>query len=339
MKGERRRTSRSTKPGGSDAALALLLTESDVTRLLRMEDVIPAVERAFLEHGRERTTNRPRDRIQIPGLTLQVMSAALPAAGVLGLKAYTTGSGGSRFVVLAWSTATGQLEAVIEADRMGQMRTGAASGVATRYMARPEARTVGCIGTGWQAETQIEAVCAVRRITRVLVFGRDARRRQAFASRMAERLRIPVDPAASAEAAVRESEIVITITTSRTPILRGQWLRAGTHINAAGVNWAEKRELDDDAVTRAARIAVDDRAQAAIECGDLIPLVGRGTLSWEQIGELGEIVAGKIPGRGGADEITLFESQGLAIEDMAAASLLLERARAEGVGQEIPIGR
>ncbi len=319
--------------------MALLLTESDVTRLLRMEDMISALERAFQAYGRGAAVNRPRTRIQIPGLTLHVMSAALPSAGVLGLKAYAAGSGGARFVVLAWNAETGRLEGVIEADRLGQMRTGGASGVATKYMARREAGVVGCIGTGWQAETQIEAVCAVRPVTWVRVFGRDADRRQGFAARMAERLRVPVDPAASAEAAVRESEIVITVTSAREPVLLGRWLRPGTHVNAAGVNWAQKRELDDEAVTRAARIAVDDRTQAAIECGDLIPLVERGALTWDRVHELGEIVAGRVPGRAAADEITLFESQGLAIEDMAAASLVLERARAEGVGQEIPIGQ
>ncbi len=319
--------------------MALLLTEADVTRLLRMEDVIAAVEGAFAALGRTAAVNHPRSRIQIPGVTLHVMSAALPPAGVIGLKAYAVGRGGARFVVLLWDAATGALDAVIEADRLGQMRTGAVSGVATKHMARADARTVGCIGTGWQAESQLEAVCAVRPAAQVLVFGRDARRRQEFAERMAERLRVPVDPAPSAQAAVRDSEILITMTTAREPVLLGQWLRPGAHVNAAGVNWAQKRELDDEAVTRAGRIVVDDRTQAALECGDLIPLVERGVLSWDRVLELSEVVSGRVPGRGGADEITLFESQGLAIEDMAAAALLLERARAAGAGQDIPIGR
>ncbi len=319
--------------------MALLLTEADVTQLLRMEDAIAAVEDAFAAQGQGTAVNRPRNRIQVAGLTLHVMSAALPTAGVIGLKAYATGGGGARFVVLAWSTTTGALEAVIEADRLGQMRTGAASGIATKHMARPDACAVGCIGTGWQAESQIEAVCAVRPVARVLVFGRDARRRQMFAERMAQRLRVPIEPAASAEAAVRESEIIITMTTSREPVLFGRWLRPGTHINAAGVNWAQKRELDDETVMRAGRIVVDDRAQAVIECGDLIPLVEKGMLSWDRVHELGEVVTGRVPGRASPEEITLFASQGLAIEDMATAALLLGRARASGMGQEIPIGR
>ena len=319
--------------------MALVLTESDVTNLLGMDDVIAAVEAAFAAYGEDRAQNRPRHRIPIPGLTLHVMSAALPPAGVLGLKAYTTGSAGARFVVLVWSSQTGALEAVVEADRLGQMRTGAASGVATKHMARPDARIVGCLGTGWQAQSQLEAVGAVRPVARILVFGRDAHRKQAFAEMMAQRLRVPVEAVPSALDAVRDAEIVITATTASAPVLLGRWLRPGTHINAIGVNRADRRELDDEAVRRADRIVVDDRTQAAIECGDLLPLVATGSLSWDRVGELGEVVSGRIPGRTGRDEITLFESQGLALEDMAAAALLLARARAAGVGQEIPIGR
>jgi alanine dehydrogenase len=319
--------------------MALLLSESDVMRLLGMEETIAAVEAAFAARGRGEAVNRPRNRITLPDLTLHVMSAALPSARLIGLKAYLTGAERARFVVLAWSTATGALEAVIEADRLGQMRTGAASGVATNYMARPDARAVGCLGTGWQAQSQLEAVCAVRPAGHVSVYSRDPKRRAAFAQMMSEKLRVPVEPTSSAEEAVRWAEIVITATTAREPVLFGRWLSPGTHINAVGVNWATKRELDEEAVTRAGRIVVDDREQAAIECGDLQPLVAAGALSWARVHELGDVVSGKVPGRAHADEITLFESQGLAIEDLAAARVLIERARAAGLGQEIPIGR
>jgi ornithine cyclodeaminase/alanine dehydrogenase-like protein (mu-crystallin family) len=318
--------------------MALLLTESDVARLLGMEETIAAVQSAFMARGRGEAVNRPRNRIPLPQWTLHVMSAALPSSGLIGLKAYLTGADRARFVVLAWSTATGALEAVIEADRLGQVRTGAATGVATNYMARPDAQTVGCLGTGWQAQSQLEAVCAVRPTRQVSVYSRDRGRRTAFAKTMADRLRVPVDPTSSAEEAVRWAEIIITATTAREPVLFGRWLSPGMHINAVGVNWASKRELDEEAVRRAARIVVDDREQAAIECGDLQPLVAAGALSWARVHELGDVVAGKIPGRATPDEITLFESQGLAIEDLAAAAVLIGRARAAGVGQEIPIG-
>jgi alanine dehydrogenase len=319
--------------------MALLLTESDVEALLRMEDTIAALEAAFAAHGRGEAENHPRSRIQVPHLTLHVMSAALPTAGVIGLKAYAAGTAGARFVVLAWNTETGALDAVIEADRLGQMRTGAASGVATKHMARPDAHTVACVGTGWQAQSQLEAVSAVRPIDRIFVFGRDPGRRETFARTMTERLRVPVEPVPSAERAVGDAEIVITATTARAPVVFGRWLRPGVHVNAVGVNWANKRELDDEAVRRADRIVVDDRRQAAIECGDLIPVVQSGAISWDQVHELGEVVAGRIPGRSDAKDITLFESQGLALEDMATAALLIRRARAAGAGQEIPIGR
>lgn len=319
--------------------MALVLTESDVTRLLGMEETIAAVEAAFAARGRGEGVNRPRNRIQLPGLILHVMSAALPSAGLVGLKAYLTGADRARFVVLAWSTEGGRLEAVIEADRLGQVRTGAASGVATKHMARPDSRTVGCLGTGWQAESQLQAVCAVRAVSHVSVYGRDPTRRAAFAEKMAGRLRVAVEPAASAEDAVGESDIVITATSARNPVLLGRWLRPGMHINAVGVNWANKRELDEEAVRRAGRIIVDDREQAVIECGDLLPLVAAGVLGWDAVHELGDVVAGKTPGRAAFQEITLFESQGLAIEDLAAAAVLIKRARASGVGQEIPIGR
>lgn len=319
--------------------MAVLLTESDVTALLRMEDVIAALESAFAALGRGGAENRPRSRIQVPRLTLHVMAAALPSAGVIGLKAYAAGPAGTRFVVLAWNTETGALDAVIEADRLGQMRTGAASGVATKHLARADARTVACIGTGWQAESQLEAVCAVRPIERIFVHGRDPGRREAFARTMSERLRVKAEPTPSPERGVGDADIIITATTAREPVLFGRWLRPGSHINAVGVNWANKRELDEEAVRRAHRIVVDDRTQAIIECGDLIPAVQSGAISWDQVHELGEIVAGRIPGRREADEITLFESQGLAMEDMATAALLIRRARAAGTGREIPIGR
>jgi ornithine cyclodeaminase/alanine dehydrogenase-like protein (mu-crystallin family) len=148
-----------------------------------------------------------------------------------------------------------------------------------------------------------------------------------------------VEPTSSPEPAVRDADIVITATSARDPVLFGRWLRPGVHVNAIGVNWAAKRELDDEAVRRADRIVVDDRTQAAIECGDLIPVVQSGGISWDQVHELGDVVIGRVSGRSGAEEITLFESQGLALEDMATAALLIRRARAAGAGQEIPIGR
>lgn len=191
-------------------------------------------------------------------------------------------------------------------------------------------------GTGWQAETQLEAICLARPLVEVRVFGRDPARRAAFVARMASRVRTRLVPVDSAERAVRGADVVVTITSANAPVLEGAWLAPGAHVNAGGVNWAHKRELDEAAVRRAARIVVDDLETAKLEAGDLIPVVEAGHLRWEDAVELAAVVAGAAPGRRRPDDITLFSSQGTALEDVACAARLLGRARGEGIGRDIP---
>ena len=317
--------------------MALLLTEQEVARLLPMAVALEAVEEAFRWQGQGKVVNRPRVRLKVPGGLLHVMPAAAPEAGVMGLKAYATTRGGAKFVFLLFSADSGELLAVMEADRLGQIRTGAASGVATKYLARPDAQTVGIYGTGWQARSQLEAVSAVRKIREVRAYGRDPERRQAFAREMAERFGVPVVPVEQPEEAARGASILVTITNSRTPVLRGAWIEPGAHVNAAGSNALERAELDVEAVRRAALIVVDSLEQARLECGDLVAPIEQGATRWEAIHELGEVVAGSHPGRPSPEAITLFESQGLAMEDVAVAVRVWERARAEGAGQALPI--
>jgi len=317
--------------------VALLLTEQEVARLLPMAVALEAVEEAFRWQGQGKVVNRPRVRLKVPGGLLHVMPAAAPEAGVMGLKAYATTRGGAKFVFLLFSADSGELLAVMEADRLGQIRTGAASGVATKYLARPDAQTVGIYGTGWQARSQLEAVSAVRKIREVRAYGRDPERRQAFAREMAERFGVPVVPVEQPEEAARGASILVTITNSRTPVLRGAWIEPGAHVNAAGSNALERAELDVEAVRRAALIVVDSLEQARLECGDLVAPIEQGATRWEAIHELGEVVAGSHPGRPSPEAITLFESQGLAMEDVAVAVRVWERARAEGAGQALPI--
>jgi ornithine cyclodeaminase/alanine dehydrogenase-like protein (mu-crystallin family) len=317
--------------------MALLLTETDVTALLPMSLALEALEEAFRWQGEGKLTNRPRVRLPVTGGLLHVMPAALPEARVMGLKAYATLRGQAKFVVLLFSAETATLLAVIEADRLGQMRTGAASGVATRYLARPDADRVGCYGTGWQARSQLEAVCAVRRVREVRVYGRDPARRARFAEEMTASLGVPVSPAEQPEAVARDASILITITSSRTPVLEGRWIAPGSHVNAAGSNGLQRAELDVEAVRRAALIVTDSLEQAKLECGDLVAPVEQGVVRWEDVHELGEIVAGTRPGRQRPDDVTLFESQGVALEDVAVAVRLVARARERQVGQEIPI--
>lgn len=317
--------------------MALLLTETDVAALLPMSLALEAVEEVFRWQGEGKVTNRPRVRLPVPGGLLHVMPAALPEAKVMGLKSYATVRGGTKFVVLLFSAETGALLAVIEADRLGQKRTGAASGVATKYLARRDADRVGCYGTGWQARAQLEAVCAVRAVREVRIYGRDAERRARFAEEMERILGLTITPVESPDQAAREASILITITSSRTPVLEGRWMAPGTHVNAAGSNHLQRAELDVEAIRRATLIVTDSLEQARLECGDLAVAIQQGAVRWDAVHELGEVVAGKRPGRQGENDVTLFESQGVAMEDIVVAARLVTRARAQGLGQELPI--
>jgi ornithine cyclodeaminase/alanine dehydrogenase len=315
-----------------------LFSEADVERLLTTRLALETVEDVFRWQAVGQTVNRPRVRLRTPGSILNVMPASVPEVGAMGLKAYTVVKGRARFVVLLFSTETGELQAIFEADRLGQIRTGAASGVATKYMARPDADVVGCYGTGYQAVTQLDAVCAVRKIRRVQVYSRDAERRGRFAATMTERLKIEVVPVERPQDVARGASILITITSSKKPVLEGAWVEPGTHINAAGSNATDRIELDAEAVRRASLVVTDSREQAQVECGDLVEPVREGSLTWEQVGELGEIVAGHAPGRPSPEAITLFESQGLAMQDVAVGARMFSLASAGAVGREIAFG-
>jgi ornithine cyclodeaminase/alanine dehydrogenase len=234
-----------------------------------------------------------------------------------------------------YDTTTGALLAFIEADKLGQMRTGAASGVATKYLAREDAKTVGIYGTGWQAQSQLAAVCAVRNIESVKVYSRSEEKRNQFSAAMAKELGIAkITPVAEAEAAA-DADILITITSSREPVLKGAWLQAGTHINAAGGNSILRSETDDDVIKRAHFIAVDSKDQARLEAGEFVFPIEKGLLTWERVQEVCHVVQGAVQGRKTPDDITLFKSLGLAIEDVATAAVLYRKAVEQKVGSEI----
>jgi len=326
--------------------MTLVLREDDVRAILTMPDTITILEAAFRRQGQDETRNQPRRRVVLPDGrgVLHTMSAFVPGQpgrpeasgpGLFGLKTYTTFKEGMRFAVLLFSAADGALLAIIEADWLGQTRTGAASGLASKYMARQYVQTLGVIGTGLQARTQVVAVSAVRAFERILVYGRDAGRRAAFAAEMTRETGVDASPVADAEAAVREADVVITMTTAHDPDLRGAWLKPGAHVNAAGVNWASRREVDDETVERSTVVAVDTLDQARIEAGDLILPAAVGRFDWERAVELGAIVAGNVSGRPSAEAITLFKSVGVALEDVAVAGLVYARARERGLGSEL----
>lgn len=316
--------------------MALLLREADVHALLPMSLALEAVEEAFRHLADGAAVLHPRQRLSLPEKSyLHYMAAADSIRGYAGMKIYTNAGRSLRFLVPLYRVATGELLALIEADKLGQMRTGAASGIATKYMAREDAAMVGIVGTGWQAGSQLEAIAAVRKLERVRAFGRDPERRARFAREMTERLRVPVEAVDSPEAAVREADIVVTVTTASKPVVLGAWLAPGAHINAAGANFPQKRELDDVTVRRAGIIAADSREQSKMEAGDLIQTFDEDASAWSAVRELSEIVAGGAPGRTSERQITLFKSNGIAIEDVAVASRIYELALQRGLGEQV----
>lgn len=318
--------------------MALFLDEQEVASLLPMDECIEALDRAFAHAGSGKVENKARSRIRMPGGFFHFMAAADGGQGVFGYKAYPSfaGPGGAKMIVMLYDYESGQLLSCMEAGRLGQIRTGAASGLATKYMARQNAATVAVIGSGFQARTQLEAVCAVRPITEARVFSRRQERREDFARRSGERLGVEVRAVESAQECVEGADVVIAITSAREPVVLGEWLSEGSHVNAAGGNHWLRREIDEAAVTRSELIVVDDLEQAKIECGDLMWLEARGSFRWDMAHELRDVVAGRVPGRLTADGVTLFESMGVALEDIAAADLVYRKAKEQGIGVELP---
>jgi ornithine cyclodeaminase len=318
--------------------MSLFLNETDVRQLLTMPLAIEAVEECHRELSSGRAVDVPRQRTRLPQTALHILQGALPGRDAIGYKAYTSNRSGIRFLVHVFSASTGALRVVLEADLLGMMRTGAASGVATRWLARPDAEVLGLFGSGWQAEGHVEAIAAVRALRRVKVFARNGERLAAFCTKMSERLGIDVVPAASPEETVRGSDIVSTVTTATTPLFDAKWLEPGTHINAAGSNSLIRREIGEDVLKICHPIVVDSVETAVKEAGDLLPLLEKGRLSERQLVELGEVIVGRHPGRATPEDITLFESQGMAIQDLAVAVRLEAMAREQRLGVGLPYG-
>jgi alanine dehydrogenase len=321
----------------------LLLNEDEVRRLLPMDQAIEAVETGLRQFALDEAQNVPRARAQTDQAMLHVLSASAKAfptpAGTgpfLAAKFYTTSRNGpARFLVPLFDGTTGQLLALIQADHLGQMRTGAASGVATKYMAREDATDVGLFGSGKQARTQVLAVCRVRKVRRVSVFSRSEDNRRRFAEAMSRECGTEVVPVSRPQQAAEGKDIIITATTSREPVLHGSWVAAGTHINAIGSNFLGKAELDVECLRRCADVVVDSKAQARLEAGDLHETLEEGSLAWSDVRELGQVVVGRYAVRERVEDVTLFKSLGVGIEDLAVAAHVHARARAEGVGRVI----
>jgi ornithine cyclodeaminase/alanine dehydrogenase-like protein (mu-crystallin family) len=317
--------------------VTLILSETDVSDVIDMAAALEVMETVFRQQGEGRTINEPRCRVRQPRGTLHLMGAALPDAGYWGFKAYTATRENVRFLVSLYDSGSGALLALIEADQLGRLRTGAASGIATKYCARPDASRLGFFGSGTQAEHQLAAIAAVRQLREVCVYSRTPEHRVQFASTMSERLGLSVVPVSSARDAVEGCDIVTTITTAREPLFDGRWIAPGSHINVAGANSLTRTEVDVRTISRAERLFVDDKAQARIESGELLAAFERNVLNWQRVQELGDVVAGLTPGRDGDDEVTLFASHGIALWDVALAAHVYERAREGGMGRDIAL--
>ncbi|MCY4581962.1 MAG: ornithine cyclodeaminase family protein [Chloroflexi bacterium] len=316
----------------------LLLNEQEVRDLLPMDECVDVLDAAFAEWAAGSVSNMPRYRLPLMRGAQQVMAGMSGDSGATGLKTYVSGTrGSSSMVVLLFSTEDGSPLAMLAANALGQMRTGAASGVATRHMARSDAGTVAIVGTGSQAVTQLGAVAAVRPVERAVVYSRTPERREAFAERMSAELGIDVRAAESAHEAVSQAAVVCAITNSREPVFDGDSLAPGTHVNAAGSNHWMRREIDETTIRRSDIVVVDDLVDAKIECGELIWAAERRAFRWENAVELRDVVSGRVAGRSSPEAITLFESQGLAMEDVTVGMHVYRKALDVGVGREVEL--
>ena len=317
--------------------MALFISENDVKQLLTVAMAMEAVESAHRDLAQGLAVDIPRARSRLPQTALHILQGALPAQGAIGYKAYTANRSGNRFLVHLFDAASGQLRAVIEADYLGMIRTGAVSGLAAKWLARPDASVAGVFGAGWQAEGHVRAICAALPLERVKVFSRHADKLQDFCQRLSEQTGVTIVPAGSAEETVRGSDLLGTVTTAVQPLFDAAWLDDGIHINAAGSNALIRQELSEAAVKRCGLITVDSIPTALAEAGDLLPLLEKGRLHQRQLVELGDVMVGRHAGRTLRQQITLFESQGLAIQDLAVGLRVLAAAEAAGLGREIPL--
>jgi alanine dehydrogenase len=315
---------------------ALYFTEDDVSELLDMEIAIDVIEETFRQLADGAAANVPRARARASGIVLHTMSAAAEYLGMVGWKSYTTTKDAARFHVGLYSAATGELLALIEANGLGQLRTGAASGVATEYMARPDAKVVGLFGAGAQARTQLKAVCSVRKIELVEVYSRHEERCREFCALMSEWCNTRVVPSRNPDGVAAEKDIVICATSARTPVFEGKVLDDGTHLNVVGSNFLNKAEIDVTTVHRADTIVCDSIEQCKIEAGDFVLALEEGAVDWSHMHDLADVVSDRETGRKTPESITLFKSVGLAIEDVALAAKLFELATKEGMGRPLP---
>jgi alanine dehydrogenase len=321
----------------------LVLTYNDAHQAINITEAIDAIEAAYREEAAGRTLTSERITLWLPNGWLRLMAAGLLDSGVVGYKAFhrtefTAGAKRAevRYAFYLFDYITGQPLALMDANYLTAIRTAATTAVAAKYLARPDATRLGILGSGSEARTHLEALVAVRPISRVKVYSRNATRREAFAHQMSERLQIDVRAVAHPEQAVNDVDILIaaTNTGAEGPALFGKWLYPGLHVSSIGSTIPTQREIDAHVWRWADRIVLDTHCVLQ-ESGDALAALAEGTLDDRKITELSAIVAGKSPGRTRPDETTLYKSIGTGVQDVAVAFRIYERAHERGLGQEL----
>lgn len=311
------------------------LTEAEVSQVLTMDLALESVSAAFRKLGLDEAMNVPRQRCQTDQVMLHVLAGAAKTLGAIGYKAYTTSKQGAKFHITLFDAMQGGITSIVEADLIGQYRTGAASGIATKKLARADASRVGCFGTGKQARTQLLAMSKVRQLKAIHVYGRNAEKKTSFARQMTGETGIEVIPVEKPEEAATGCDIIITATTSREPVLLGEWISPGQHINLIGSNFMSKAEADVEVFRKASIVAVDSKEQAKTEAGDFVAPISAGIFQWSDIQELAPLLIGRYPGRESPEDVTIFKSLGIGIEDIALAARVVDLARQRGLGREL----
>jgi ornithine cyclodeaminase/alanine dehydrogenase-like protein (mu-crystallin family) len=316
--------------------MAVYLSDDVVARQLSIATAVDCVDAAFRDLARGNARNAARTRMAADSSVMNVMWASAPAIGMMGVKSYVTaGRGetqGTTLSLLLYAMDTGSLVAHLEANRLGQLRTGAATAIATRAMANENPATLSIYGTGFQAQYQVMALLeTIKTITTVYVVGRNTNRRDDFIQRLSDQAHGVCFLPADARKAAESADIIVTATNSATPRFDADWLKPGTHINAIGSNAPDKREISREVLERASVILVDDRETAERECGDL--LVNQWDMA--RVGTLGELLIGKSARRSRRDDITIFESQGLALQDLMCGAAVVAAADGSGSGSRL----
>ncbi len=316
--------------------MVLYLSNDDVRGLLSMSECLGVVEDLFRQTANGEAECLPGEHLHLPKNGFHRVKVGLvQGLNAFGLKTYAAAGSRPRYLVMLYDLSNAALLAIVEARDLGQIRTGAAGGVAVKYMARPEAESIGIIGTGWEARAQIEAITQVRTIRQIKAYSRSDEKRQAFAKDIQASCGVIVETVDSAEECIRGCDIAVTITSARDVLLKGAWLEPGMHLNAIGATGKSRREIDEEAVRRATLVAVEDVPTAREESAELIMAVEAGAFRWNQAVDLAQIVSGRVKGRPSPEAITLYDAIGVGTEDIAAAAFVYQKARAQGIGREL----